>query len=374
MRTSGLTPSTLTALRARRPYPAVTITLPTHRREPDNAQDSVRLRNLVRDAKNRLAADPDVTREARLDISGQLDLAVADLDLRYALDSLVIFAAKGEYEVWALPRPAPARVVFNHTFLTRNLVAAMEHRRPYWALAVAADRTTLWSGSGDTLREDRAHAFPVLPEPTDNEDVERVERIGDIPGPFDDEETRRYLRQVDNALEALLITDPRPVYLVGVAPALSLLAEVGSAASVAVARVAKGGLTDGPAPVLAAALRPALAEQAAREAKRVIERFGEAQGRRVFAAGLQEVWQVVQEGRIDLLAVEESHQRTVRVIGERLAPADPDQSTREELGAQVLEDVVDEIIETALDTGSEVAFVPDGTLAAHGHIAAVLRF
>ncbi|MEU1664454.1 chemotaxis protein [Streptomyces sparsogenes] len=374
MRTTGLTSRTLTALRARRPYPAVTITLPTHRREPYRAEDTVRLRNLVAEAKHRLEADPDVPREARYDISEQLDRALADVDLRYALDSLVILAAKGEYEVWTLSRTAPERLVFSDTFLTRNLVAARERTRPYWVLAVAVDRTTLWGGSDGALQEERAAGFPLMPEPVFNQDVERKERIGDVPGPYDDEGTRAYLRQVDTALDSLLATDPRPLHLVGLAPALSLLEEVGSANKAAVSRVTKGGLTNGPARALADALRPALAEQTARHTERVLERIGQAQGRRAFAAGLEEIWQVGKEGRIELLAVEENYQRTVRVTGEHLTPVDPEETTPAELGTAVLEDIVDEIIETTLDRGGEVAFVPDDSLDAHERIAAVLRF
>jgi ABC-type cobalamin/Fe3+-siderophores transport system ATPase subunit len=76
-----------------------------------------------------------------------------------------------------------------------------------------------------------------------------------------------------------------------------------------------------------------------------------------------------------LLAVEENYQRTVNVTGEHLTPVDdPEEVSPAELGTTVLEDIVDEIIETTLDRGGEVAFVPDDSLAAHERMAAVLRF
>ncbi|TVL93430.1 chemotaxis protein [Streptomyces sp. SAJ15] len=373
MRTTDLTSSTLAALRTRRTYPAVTVTLPTHRRETDNAQDSTRLRRLVAEAKHRLEDDPQVPRDARFDISGRLDKAVAELDLRHCLDGLVIFAAAGEHQVWSLPWSVPERVVFSDTYLTRNLVSARERVRPYWVLAVAVDRTTLWSGSENTLREERTADFPAEPEPRDNVDPEREERIGDAPSAYDDERTRHYMRQVNSAVETLLATDPRPLYLMGVAPALSLLEETGGAAKAAVAKIVKGGLTNGPAPVLAEAVAPALAEQAKRDTERAIGRVEQAQGRKAFAAGLNEVWQTVKEGRIDLLVVEENYAQTVRVAEEHLLPVAEGETTGG--GVQsVREDIVDEIVEAALETGSEVAFVPDDTLAAHERIVAALRF
>ena len=64
----ALSPTTLTELRRPRPYPAVSVLTPTHRREPYRAQDQVRLRNVVAEAKKQLESDPSVTRERRADV------------------------------------------------------------------------------------------------------------------------------------------------------------------------------------------------------------------------------------------------------------------------------------------------------------------
>ncbi|MEK8142037.1 hypothetical protein NKH18_03490 [Streptomyces sp. M10(2022)] len=80
MDTDALTSGLLQELRATRPYPALSLTMPTHRRAPDNAQDAVRLRNLVAEAGTRLDADPQVTRETRTAIKEQLDRAATEVD------------------------------------------------------------------------------------------------------------------------------------------------------------------------------------------------------------------------------------------------------------------------------------------------------
>ncbi|WP_405724310.1 chemotaxis protein [Streptomyces sp. NBC_01537] len=369
MHITDLTSGTLTALRKRRPYPAVTVALPAHRRQPLNAEDPVRLRNLISEAKHRLEADPAVTREARIKVSGQLDRAVADVDLRHTLDGLAIFAAHDEHQVWDLPRPVPERVVLSDTYETRNLVAAREQARPYWVLTVSLDRTALWSGSDDTVEATQDNGFPLQPDRT-QPDAERQERVGDRFDPLRGEEARRFFRQVDAALQALLAADPRPFYLVGQAHELSLLEEVGTTAKTAAGRVTTGGLTNGPAHAVAQELQPMLAAEARHEIDRVTQRIEDAQGRRVFAAGLDEAWQTVREGRIDLLAVEEGFQRTVCVTDSHLIPAESEAA----VGLATREDIVDEIIEATLDTGGEVVFLPDGTLSAHDQIAAVLRF
>ncbi|WP_328316036.1 baeRF3 domain-containing protein [Streptomyces sp. NBC_00388] len=379
METNALTPALLQSLRKKQPHPVVSVSMPTHRREPDNAQDAVRLRNLVSEAGRRIdalaeAGEP-VSREVRTALRTQLDRAHAEVDLRYSLDGLVIFASTDEYQTWVLPRGVPERVVISDSYLTRNLVAARARATPYWVLAVAANRATLWHGSPGTVREHTGNGFPVTPDEVQT-DVEREERIGDVASTFQDEETRRFLRDVDSRLAAVLAATPRPLYVVGLAPALSLLADVGTATGDAAGRVLTGGLVNGPGPELYKELEPSLRETRQRIAERTAERLDAARSRRTFAAGLDEVWESVREGRVALVAVEENFQRTVRVKDGHLVPAGPQDPDAAPLpdGETVREDIVDELVELALDTGAEVVFVRDDTLADHDRIAADLRY
>lgn len=217
MDTDALTAGLLQGLRAVKPYPALSLTMPTHRRAPDNSQDAVRLRNLVAEAVRRLEADPAVTREARTALKEQLDRAVTEVDPRRALDALVLLVTADEHQIWQLPRTVPARVVLSDSYLTRNLVAAKAQAQPFWALTVSADRAVLWSGTADALREEPGGGFP-LTAPQEPSDPQREERVGDTPSTFSDEETRNFLRTVDEKLRAVLAEDPRPLYLVGLAP------------------------------------------------------------------------------------------------------------------------------------------------------------
>src|SRR5690242_14561860 len=98
----ALSPATLADLRRPRPYPAVSILLPTHRREPDSAQDALVLRNLVAEARERIEADEAVSRDARMDVLEHLDQAVKEVDLVHAAEGLAVFAAPGEHQVWQL--------------------------------------------------------------------------------------------------------------------------------------------------------------------------------------------------------------------------------------------------------------------------------
>ncbi|WP_103535631.1 chemotaxis protein [Streptomyces sp. SM11] len=371
MDTDALTADLLRELRATRPYPALSLTMPTHRKAPDNAQDPVRLRNLVAEAGHRLDADPQVSREVRAALQAQLERAAGEVDPRRAMDSLVLLATTDAYWIWQLPRTAPERVVLSDTFLTRNLVAAKAQTRPFRALTVAADHATLWLGTGDGIRPEEADGFP-LTAPKEPPNPQREERIGDTPSTFTDEETRNFFRTVDEKLRAVLAADPRPLYLMGLAPALALLDEVGAGSGSALGRVAKGAPADLPPAEVLRELRPALDEGARLAAAEVETRLDHARSAHSFAGGLDEVWAAVREGRAGLVAVEEHFQAAVQVTDEHLEPV-PEGRTQSADGT-VREDIVDELVEAALDSGADVAFVEDGSLADHGRIAAALRY
>ncbi|MFB7669222.1 chemotaxis protein [Kitasatospora sp. NPDC056138] len=361
-----LTPATLAELRRPRRYPAVSVLMPTHRREPENTQDPVRLRNLLAEARQLLQADPDVSRADRIDVEGQLDAALTEIDLVHAEDALAVFAAPGEHQVWSLGRTVPARVVLSDTFLTRNLVATQAAEQPRLVLALAADRVSLWQVGPEHATELTGDTFP-LTRSLEDPDAERQERIGDVPSTFRDEQTRQFLREADTAAGAVLAADTRPLYLVGEAPALALLDEVGTVTRRAVARIALGGLAHGPAEQLWRAVQPAIAAQEEQEVTDALAELDRSRGQHEFAAGVDEVWQNVTAKRAGLLVVEEDYRTTVRDDGDHLVPAE-----RGDPGAR--EDIVDEIVEQALETGARVRFVPAGRLTDMGGIAAVLRY
>ncbi|MBC9727953.1 chemotaxis protein [Streptomyces sp. TRM68367] len=360
-----LSPATLAELRRPRPYPAVSVLTPTHRREPDRAQDPVRLRNVVAEAKKQLESDPAVTRDRRAEVARELDRALAEVDLTHAEDGLVIFAAPGEHQVWSLARNVPERVVLSDTFLTRNLVSARAAEQPFWALSVAADRVTLWNGGTDRVVEERYGGFP-LTRRVENFDPERQERIGDVPSTYSDEGTRQFLREADTALAGVLRAYPRPLYVTGDQAALSVLDEVGSAPKGAV-HIPYGGLAHSVPEAVWQAVRPAVAAEERRASDAVTRELISARGRRDYAAGIDEIWRSAREGRVRLLAVEENYQVTMRDAGDHLVPA-----VSGDLDAH--EDIVDEIVEQCLETGADVRFVPDGALGDANGIAGVLRY
>jgi hypothetical protein len=88
------------------------------------------------------------------------------------------------------------------------------------------------------------------------------------------------------------------------------------------------------------------------------------------ASTIGEVWRAAHEGRGNLLLVEEGYHypATVDASGAHLTPAE------DRTAPGVIDDAVDDLIETVMRLNGEVVFVEDGQLAEHGRIALTLRY
>lgn len=365
------TPELLADLRRPRPYPAVSITLPTHRHRPENQQDHIRLKQLLDEAGKRLADDPEVPREKRIAVAEHLKQAGEELDPETFLDGLVLYASEDEHRAYRLGASVPDRVVFATTYLTRNLVAAEARVRPYWVLVLGEDEVRLWHGRGSRVAETDA-GFPVT-TPAERRDGP-ITREGGGLGVSQD--TRTMFTEADEKLAAALAGRPDPVIVVGLRPQTALFRSVTRHAAQIAVEVDRGGMQGVTPAEFAKELAPARAELTQARSKHALAELDAARSGKRYAGGVQDVWLPAHEGRVAHLVVEESLRVTARPQSaegiDRAALAMLDGDTPP--GDGVEDDIVDSLVEAVLDADGCVDFVPDDTLNGTGGIAAALRY
>ncbi|MFD4986794.1 hypothetical protein [Streptomyces sp. NPDC058374] len=378
MHTSELTPAVLKELRRPRPYPAVSLLMPTHRTRPERDQDFIRLRNLLSEARKRLQQDPQVERDARLELENVLrEESFREFDdIVYAGDGLLLLAAPGEQlQTWQLTTSVdlPTRVEFSDTYLTRALVSARLHARPYYVLVLDQEMSRLWIGEGERLTEVEDHGFPAPPEIPDPEDAIPGPIYGRNPSSIRDERIRQYVTDVDERLTRALDAQPLPLFVVGGVEVLSRFEQISRHAAKLAGRVEAAGQDTDSWPKLSERIAPAREEYARELVRQDLAALDDARSAKRFSGGLAEVWSVVADRRASLLLVEENFAAAGRIDAERqLHPVElPDEGPPPE-GVET--DIVDTLVETALDGDAEVRFVPDGTLTEDGRVAAVVRY
>lgn len=354
-------------LEAARGYPCVTITLPTHRTSPDNRQDPIRLKNLVREAAERLTGELG-KREVEGVLRGLEQLAEG-IDHEHNLDGLALFVSAETVRAEKVPFTLPERVIVDESFFTRDLVFAMNRSPRYWVLALSEQPTRLFEATRDDLEEvNDGTPFPMT----------HSGRGGGRTLPSDpavnvsqlrDEHHRVFFRSVDEALGTFLAADPLPVAVVGVDRWIAFFREVTSHGDQIVTTLT-GNHDTTSAHELGKLVWPLVRESLAARRAGIHGELEAAVGGQRSASTLGEVWRFAHEGRGQTLVVEENYHEaaTVDETGLRLLPAG------EGGGPTALDDAVDEVIAKVLAMGGRVVFADDGTLAKHSRIALILRY
>lgn len=347
-------------------YPAVTITLPTHRTSPENQQDPIRVKNLVEQAASRLLAE--FSKRDIAPLLDRLEKLTEEIDYRYTSDGLALFVSRDFARAVQLPFTLKERVHVGDTFLTRDLVFAMNRTPRYWVLALSEKPTRLYEATRDDLVEVQDGGFPITHEGPGGEQS--------LPGGFGikksairDEYHRKFFRQIDTALKPFLADDPLPLVVVGVDRFLAFFGEVTDHKDTILATLQ--GSHDKTSPSeLAKLVWPLAKESLAKQRQRVFTELDKAVGERKVASTISEVWLMATEGRGSLLLVEEDFHFPARVdeTGRHITPAD------DATAPDVLDDAVDEIIETVLSKQGRVVFVENGQLETHQRIALILRY
>jgi len=347
-------------------YPAVTITLPTHRTAPENRQDPIRVKNLVKQVADRLLQEFGKREIGTLLV--RLEKLAESIDFRYTLDGLALFVNPDFARVFYLPFKLNERIIVDETFFTRDLVFAMNRTPRYWTLALSEKPTRLFEGTREYLTEIQEEGFPMVHGGPGGEQA--------LPGgpgvqksAYRDERHHQFFRQVDAALKPFMTDDPLPLAVVGVDRYLAFFNEV-SAHKSAILTTLTGNHDKTSAHELGKLVWPLVKANLAGQRQQVLSELDKAIGERKFASTVGEAWRLAGEGRGRLLLVEEDFHFPARVdeSGRNITAAD------DPTAPDVIDDAVDEIIETVLRKQGQVVFVDNGQLDAHGRIALILRY
>lgn len=347
-------------------YPALSITLPTHRTSPENRQDPIRVGNLVAEARERLLTE--FSKREIEPLLDRLEKLVDTIDYRYALDGLALFVNRDFARAFFLPFSLKERVAVDETFYTRDLIYAMNRTPRYWVLVLSEQPSRLFEGSHETLIEVKEDVFPLTHTGPGGESP--------LPGGFGikksqyrDERHRQFFRQVDAALRPFLLDDPLPLIVVGVDRYLAFFKEV-SEHKDAISATLEGSHDSTPEHELGELVWPVVKQALAKERQKYLDELDQAIGERKYASAIGEVWRMAQAGRGRLLLVEEDFHYPARVdeSGLHIEPAEDAEAP------DVLDDAVDEVITTVLEKGGKVVFLENGQLDAHSRIALILRY
>jgi hypothetical protein len=378
----------LTTLVAHEP-PCISLYQPTHRANPENLQDPIRFKNLVRDAERSLR-EKYSGREIRPLLEPLQTLADDYLFWTHQRDGLAILAAAGIFEVFRLQRTVKELLVVADRFHLKPLLRFVQSADRYQVLCLDRHEARLFEGNRDALDEMDVGDMPTtIKEALGDELTEQHEAVGVYgkraggghlahggPGSFPglggrkdeiDKDMERFFQFIDReVLDRFSRPSGLPLILAALPEYHTEFRRVSRNPFLQAAGVEKH-----PDSLSAEALRSEVWRVVepyylARLA-RLTEEYGTAAASGMAASELNDVAKAAAAMRIGVLLVE----------ADRHIPGRFDSTTGEirpdRLADPEVDDVIDDLAETVLRTGGEVVVVPAARMPTRTGMAATFR-
>ena len=359
---------------------------PTHRHYPDNQQDPIRFRNLVKKLEDSLRQKyPAQEIEPLLDPFHALGRNSSFWN--GSLDGLAVLGAPGMFRVYRLQRPVPELAVAAGSFHTKPLMRIVQSADRYQVLGLSRQRIKLFEGNRDALDEiEPAQGVPRTITDALGEELTEphstVASYGMNAGTTSqamhhghggrkdqlDIDTERFFRVVDRAI---LDHHSKPSGLSLMLAALPEYHGLFHQISHNPFRM-EHGMKINPEALTPEELRKRAwdvmePEYLARLA-RLIDEFGAARSRELGSDQVPQVAEAAVAGRIGTLLVEAEREVPGRI--------DPDTGQVEflDLAHPEVDDLLDDLGELVLRRGGKVVIVPAERMPTKTGIAAIYRF
>ncbi len=186
---------TLQQLGAEKNNPCVSISMNTHRARPKTEQDKILLKNLLKEAHDRISKEYD--KKLVESLLKKISSIKEKVDLNANLDSLHIFLSNDTEEIVKSPWVAASnRVNISSQFAIRPLIKAYNRSEPYLIMVLSQNKVSLYEAVNESIiQEVKNEDFPF----TENIPATLYpEKLGDAK--YVDDLTRNFFNEIDKSL------------------------------------------------------------------------------------------------------------------------------------------------------------------------------
>lgn len=300
----------LLELASKKNSPSVTIAFNTHRTSPDNQKDLIQLKNLVKEAEERILKEYD--KKEVQDILEKLNKLPDELEVHKNLESINIYLSKNTFEFIRTTWPLTTEGVWiDDSFAIRPLIKEINRNKEYLVLYLTQKGVHLYEALNDSIvREIENDDFPYTEA---NYDLSHLFSKGNKQS----NQLKEFYNQVDKALLRANPEASLPCLVVSTEENYSLLLTVADNPSIYIGSVS----TDFNSPTQKNEFMKLAWEfikklQHNDRAKYIAE-MQEAVGKGQVITDLQEIYQAALDGKGDLLIVHQDFHQPVKFIDDR---------------------------------------------------------
>jgi len=365
--------------------PCISLYQPTHRQHPDNAQDTIRFRNLLGQLETSLGQQYDANQVREL-MKPFEQLGSDHSFWNHRTDGLAIFRSPGTFEVVELQRPVQELLVVADSFHTKPLIRILQSADRYQVLCLSRHDAKLYEGNRDVLSEvELTEVTANLSDVLKDERSSTAQTVGSYGkrsgeggtavhhahGPrtdANDADVIKFFREVDQGiLEHYSRPSGLPLMLVALADSQAEFRRISDNPF-----LLDEGIKAGPESLDINELRervwktiqPTYLERLAS----MTEQFGAARSRERGSGDLSDVAKAAVSDQVATLMVE----------ADRVIPGVIDRNTgairASDPAASHVDDMLDDLAELVMAKGGEVIIVPKENMPTDSGLAAIYRF
>jgi len=341
----------------------VTIILNTHRTHPENQQDPIALKNLVKEASDRLLAD-EHKRDAKVIIE-RLEVLAESVDHNHNLESLILFVNEDIAEYSRLPISVEPRVVIDHTFATRDLVRAMHLETGYYVLVLSQQKTRLIEAYTDKVVQEFGKPFPIENNQfysTNGPELSNASRQSNLMAEF--------FNRIDKEVNAIRGLHSLPVLICSEEGNFNEYLKIADQKhSLFETYLKKSGLDDSDHTIAKEAWEVVKSHLIEKNNARKAELL-QAVSKGTFLSDTNDIYQAIQAGRVQTLFIEEGLFQPAVIEDGKIVYVGEEERNKK----SVIDDIYDELIEQNMSFGGDVVFLPKGELTDFGGFGAITRY
>ncbi|MXS85212.1 hypothetical protein ABO04_04595 [Nitrosomonas sp. HPC101] len=335
---------------------AISILLPTHRTFPDNKQDAIALKNLIKEAEDRLNTQLD-KREVEVMIDA-IHKKIDALDHNYNLDSLGIFANRHGVTAARFPfAVGEQRVIIDDTFAVRDLVRAINDAVHYHVLVISRTSARLIEAFNDRpIHEfDSKTVLRTGSFPAENPFLFAAKGLDRAQIPNDAGNLKEFFNRVDKSLQEIQNNPENkrlPVIVVGDSRNVAFFKEVCDQPTDIVGAVTTVPDLKIAAEKLIPEVQTVLTEYRLNRAKTALQHLAQARNAHQLLTDFSMILRAIIEGNAARLFVRQGYiQPGVIDFDQKIV------TVHDAAATDVTDDVVDTFIELVMQQGGEICFL-----------------
>ncbi len=339
----------------------VSIILNTHRTKPDNQKDAITLKNLVKEAEERLLNDYD--KRFAGSIIEKLKNLADTIDHNYNLESLVLFVNADFADYTRMLIEVGDRVIIDNTFATRDLVRAMHQEAGYYILVLSRQNARLIEAYNDQVVQEFKGNFPIKNTLYTTDKI----RLSNAKG--QDNLIEEFFNRVDKLVLATIKENPLPILLATETRNFSHYQKIADKKDLIIGHINRNRDDEEPYHIVADAWKDMQAIVKEKQAARIAE-LEKAISKGRFLSDYNKIWNALQQGRGQTLFVKKEFFQPALLVDNKIVLVESFENDQK----GIVDDIIDEMIELNLAFGGDTVFMEGNELEQFQNVALITRF